>query len=812
MTLQPERGATARAAPEAIAQTLEAGRGHHYAGRLAQAEALYRQVLASDPAQPDALHLLGMIAYQTGRHAAAVDLIDQALRGRPDEPEYHHDRGVVLQAQGRLDDALASYRATLARAPEHADAHYNAGTILQRQGRLDDAVASYRAALATAPDLAEAHNNLGTLLQQRGHFEGAVASFERAVALQPRAGDFRFNLGSALQARGDVAAAIEAYRAAAGLGHVPACNELGNALAAQGRLEDAARSYAAALERRPDFAEAHNNLGNVLLEMGALDGAWAAYARALALADVPAVHANVARLMRHPRFVAAEARARTLLARAIAEPWARPADLAPAAARAIAADARITALVQRAARASPGRPSPDDVLGVDGLSVLGEDGLLRALLTNAPVREPALERLLVMAREALLTRAQTTPDDATLELHAALARQCFINEYVWPQTDDEASRVDELAERLRRVVAQDGTAPAAWLAAVATYRPLGDCVDAAALRAAPSGPLAALIHQQITEPSEETRLRAALPALTRIDDAVSRRVRQQYEENPYPRWVGLPAGTPGALALRLRHRFPRAALQPLPQTDELDILIAGCGTGQEAIETAEENPQARVLAIDLSAASLAYARRMSDTRGVRNVEYAQADLLELGALERRFDVISSVGVLHHLDDPLAGWRVLCGLLRPGGVMQIGVYSAAARGDIARARRVVAERGYDATRAGIRRGRAELLADPAFASLAALRDFHTTSECRDLLFHVQERTFTLEQVELALRALDLSLLGFVLQPDVTRAYVQRFADDPAATNLANWARFEADHPHTFLGMYVMWLQRRSDRAA
>jgi tetratricopeptide (TPR) repeat protein len=811
MTQQPGRGASARAVPDAIAQSLDAGRRHHYAGRLAQAEALYRQVLAGDPAQPDALHLLGMIAYQAGRHAAAVDLIDKALEGRPDEAEYHHDRGVVLQAQGRLDDALASYRAAIARAPAHADAHYNAGTVLQRQGRLDDAVVSYRAALQVAPDLAEAHNNLGTLLQQQGRVEDAVKSFERAVALQPGSGDFRFNLGSARQAGGDVEAAIDAYRAAAGLGHVPACNELGNALAAQGRLEDAARSFVAALERRPDFAEAHNNLGNVLLEMGALDAAWAAYARALALADVPAVQANVARLMRHPGFTGADTRVRALLVRALEAPWARPADLAPAAARVIAADARIAALLERTARPLPGQ-SPDDVLGADGLRVLGEDALLRALLTNAPLRDPALERVLVMAREALLTRAEAATDDATLELHAALARQCFINEYAWPQTDDEASRVDALAERVRRAVAQDGTAPAASLAAVATYRPLATCVDAAALRAPPSGPLTALIGQQIAEPLEERRLSAALPVLTPIDDAVSRRVQRQYEENPYPRWVGLPAGVPGTLALRLRQRFPRAALRPLPRPVELDILIAGCGTGQEAIETAEENPQARVLAIDLSAASLAYARRKSDARGVRNVEFAQADLLELGALERRFDVISSVGVLHHVEDSLAGWRVLCGLLRPGGVMQIGLYSAAARDGITRARRFVSDRGYDATAAGIRRARAALLADPAFAPLAALRDFHATSECRDLLFHVQERTFTLEQVDEALRALDLTLLGFVLPPDVTRAYAQRFADDPAATNLANWARFEAEHPQTFLGMYVMWLQKPSGRAA
>src|SRR5256885_3490841 len=122
MTTMPSRGDAARAAPAAIAQSLDAARAHHYAGRLAEAEALYRQVLATEPEQPDALHLLGMIAYQVGRPAAALELIDRALRARPMDPEFHHDRGVVLQAQGHLDEALASYRETIAHAPAHADA------------------------------------------------------------------------------------------------------------------------------------------------------------------------------------------------------------------------------------------------------------------------------------------------------------------------------------------------------------------------------------------------------------------------------------------------------------------------------------------------------------------------------------------------------------------------------------------------------------------------------------------------------------------------------------------------------------------
>jgi SAM-dependent methyltransferase len=493
------------------------------------------------------------------------------------------------------------------------------------------------------------------------------------------------------------------------------------------------------------------------------------------------------------------------MTRAVREAWARPADLAPAAARLIASDARIGAMIERAARAWPVRLGVDEALDLRGL---GDDALLHALLTNAPLRDLPLERLLVGVRAALLTRAESSHDDgdATLELHAALARQCFVNEYVWAESGEETQRVARLGERLRAAMEHGEAVPAAWLAAFASYRPLSARVEARRVERAWPPAIAALIDQQIRAPGEEARLRPSLARLTPIDDAISLRVQGQYEENPYPRWVALPPGLPDPLEARLRQRFPRAPLRPLARGIETEILIAGCGTGQEAIETAEENPQSRVLAIDLSAASLAYAQRMSAARGVRNVDYAQADILKLGALGRRFDAISSVGVLHHLDDPLAGWRILCGLLRPGGVMRIGLYSERARRGIAQARRYVAQRGYPATAAGIRRAREDLAADAAFEPITALRDFHTTSECRDLLFHVQEHEFTLPQIAEALGALDLTLLGFVLEPQVVRAYAQRFADDPAAVDLGNWSRFEADHPETFLGMYVMWLQK------
>jgi len=262
-----------------------------------------------------------------------------------------------------------------------------------------------------------------------------------------------------------------------------------------------------------------------------------------------------------------------------------------------------------------------------------------------------------------------------------------------------------------------------------------------------------------------------------------------------------------SFAADLRARFPRARTGSLPSGDALDVLIAGAGTGQEPIETALAHPGARVLAVDLSAASLAYGQRAATARGLENLAFAQADLLALGALDRRFDVVSSVGVLHHLDDPQAGLVVLASLLKPGGVMQVGLYSERARRELTAAREWAAARGFRASAADLRRCRAALLAEDRFAPLAGLRDFHATSALRDLLFHVREHRFTVPAVGRMLDAAGLELLGFVLPPAVHARYRARFPEDRAAVDLVRWDAFEADHPDTFTAMIVCWARRR-----
>jgi protein O-GlcNAc transferase len=266
-------------------EVLAVALSHHQAGRLSDAERLYRQILEIDPNHVDALHFLGVLAHQAGRNDVAVDLIGKAIARNGRVPFFHNNLGNALKAQGKLEEAVASYRRALALVPDYFDAHYNLGTAFQLQGRLEEAAASYGRALILKPDHAQTHSNLGNALQAQGKLAEAAASYGRALAHKPDYAEAHNNLGIVLNAQGKPEEAIACYRRA--LTHKPnhskAHNNLGIVLLERGKPDEAADCFGQALFHESSYAEAHNNLAHALREQGKLDDAVASFGRALAL-------------------------------------------------------------------------------------------------------------------------------------------------------------------------------------------------------------------------------------------------------------------------------------------------------------------------------------------------------------------------------------------------------------------------------------------------------------------------------------------------------------------------------------------------
>jgi tetratricopeptide (TPR) repeat protein/SAM-dependent methyltransferase len=786
-------------------------------GRTDEAIRHYREAVRLKPDYTDAHTNLGNALTQLGRHADAAASYESVIALAP-SAEAHYNLANTMARLRRLDDAVSHFQRALALKPDLVPAHNNLANALAAQGRPDDALVHFQRALALDPSLVEAHVNVGATLLAQGKLDAAAAELERAVGINANFADAHANLGNVRLAQGRLEEAARCFQRALALKPdlVEAQNNLGIVLTAQGDVEKAVRCFQSVLVRKPDFIDAYDNLARAFLSAGQVENALAALRRALAIAETAATKSLFVQAVQRLPVPPDVEEFRALMVRALSEPWGRTNDLAPVAARVVKQDAALAACMAGVAQAWPRRLPPHELLGPAGIAPISTNRLLRCVMEAGGVSDLALERLLTALRFAALEIAMApegSGDGGMLDFCCALARQCFLNEQVFAHTDEELARARQLRDAVIAALASKAAISELRLAVVAGYFPLHSLPDAEQLAARTwSEAMTAVVVQQVSEPMQERQLRAAIPALTEIENDVSRLVQQQYEENPYPRWAkSEPPGPPLPFDQYLRRKLPAAVFRSLGKP-EIDLLIAGCGTGQHAIETAQRFAGANVLAVDLSRTSLAYAERKTRELGRGNIVYGQADILKLGALGRTFDVIESSGVLHHLAEPFAGWRALLSLLRPGGFMTIGLYSELARAEIVAARAFIAERGYGATAEDIRRCRQDLLdqqlLDDAgrFAKIVESADFFSTSGCRDLLFHVQEHRLTIPQIAGFLADNDLAFIGFDLDPATLQRYRARFPRDATMADLASWDIFEREHPDTFTGMYQFWVQK------
>jgi 2-polyprenyl-3-methyl-5-hydroxy-6-metoxy-1,4-benzoquinol methylase/Tfp pilus assembly protein PilF len=689
------------------------------------------------------------------------------------------DEGNALEERGLIAEAMARYDAAVQADPQCARAHLNRGNILART-LFDEARSAYQLAITCDPHYAAAHFNLGNLNYRAGEFGLALHNYQAAVGI-----------------RSDFADAFVA---------------IGNTLDGLGRVAEAVESYERALAINPGYAEIHVNLGVLATTQGRHVEAAHRMLRALEIKPTWTTKVAFASCVARARFTTHDSRIRSALTTAIIEPWAMPLELCWPALSLIMLDERIASCVRRANGSWPARLPKAALFGAYGLAAVAADPLLHAVLVTTPVSTIEFERFLTCARNALLETASSKqapdPSDlAALQFYASLSRQCFVNEYIFECDDRELTAAGACRTKLLALLDSDAVVPPLLLLTVAAYFPLNTLHNSSRLLAASQpGPVDEVLRQQIREPLEEQALRVGVECLTPITSGVSVKVRDQYEQNPYPRWVKLPIPEQ---ALRfndeLRRALPFGPFTPMPDDSAPDVLIAGCGTGSQPIFAAQRFRGARVLAIDLSLSSISYAKRKTQELGITNIEYAQADILNLGDIGRTFDIIESGGVLHHLADPFVGWRTLLSRLRPGGFMSLGFYSEIARRHVVRAREFIAARNYASTPDDIRRFRQDL-AVVELQLLSKMSDFYSTSNCRDLLFHVQEHRLSLSQVESFLAKFGLHFIGFQLDRRELHQYLTRFPDDPSGTNLRNWARFEADNPDTFIGMYQFWIQK------
>jgi ubiquinone/menaquinone biosynthesis C-methylase UbiE len=464
---------------------------------------------------------------------------------------------------------------------------------------------------------------------------------------------------------------------------------------------------------------------------------------------------------------------------------------------------------------------------------IASDPLLLNSLKRFHFCDALLERLFISLRQSLLfnTVQDMTIPSAHLELAHDMAVQAQLNEYVWPVTKDEENIIDGLENLLFQVTEEtqwqlDDIAPAVLI--LAQYKDLAKTKIAPALalpelkQALNKNYLTDIIDYAISNRDAEIELAKKLPYWSRTNpqnknkstkNSVSSKVQDQYEENPYPRWQDIGFNTASSYQQALLKNFPQLNLSHWQGKQKLNVLVAGCGTGRQAIRLASYFNDLNIIAIDLSARSLAYAEQQASKYKVDNIQFIQADILEFDDFPMLFDIIECSGVLHHMENPEQGLQSLQRLLSPTGVMKIALYSETARKQVITFRHLIEESkkksGQDLDQRLVRQALIMNQIPGNWDEIINSHDFYSLSNCRDLIFHEQEHQFTIDKISELLANNKLDFIGMLPTASALQLFEDKFGRLTGNNSLTNWKEIEQSEEKVFSGMYQFYCRKQSN---
>lgn len=447
---------------------------------------------------------------------------------------------------------------------------------------------------------------------------------------------------------------------------------------------------------------------------------------------------------------------------------------------------------------------------------LAADPLLLASMNKFYYQQPIFERMFISMRQSLLLDAVQNMNlkEEYLPFLQALAMQSYLNEYVWPITEQEQQVLSGLEQLVEDSCQGDwqGKDIAVVVLLIASYQPLNKSKIKLLLLSKPlqSWPedMQSLINKTLLQPETEQQLSQTLCHWGATTNDVSQKVAEQYNENPYPRWVDLGANTVSDYLLSVQAEFPQAKLPRLAQGEKLKVLVAGTGTGRQAIRLAKYFSNIEVLAVDISASALSYAQRKADEMNIDNIRFMQGDILKLDSLPMKFHVVECSGVLHHMQHPEQGLAVLKSLLANDGLLKVALYSRTARKNIIKLREMIASANLSSERE-IRLFRQALLLEKIpgdWQDILKSPDFYSLSNCRDLLFHIQEHQFDLPEIEQVLKSHHLNFLGLLIDQHKEKLYRDMYPNQSLSkANIDNWHQLEQQHEQAFSEMYQFYCQ-------
>jgi tetratricopeptide (TPR) repeat protein/2-polyprenyl-3-methyl-5-hydroxy-6-metoxy-1,4-benzoquinol methylase len=769
----------------------------HQKGRLDEAENIYLDLLIKNKNNFDIYHLLGIIELSRNELHKAIDLFKKGiLINSTDEKVFNH-LAIAEMGVNKLDNAYKNIQEALKLNPNFVEAHNNLGLYYEKISNNKKALEVWKKTLILQPNYLEVKINIANLSLKEGNLNHAISLYENILSSSPNHSVVLNNLGAALIQNNEIDRALKLLHHACTIdkNYFDAHHNLGGIYIQLKKYEDAIEVLLRAIQINPNSEEVHNKIAISYREIGNIKNAYTHFCKAIHL---------------DPQ----NKNCLSNLAKLISENHSE-----------IMQDKNLEIYLSRIMK-KEGAYNPREISKYFELKIKNKsselkkfihevaiDELTLNFLQKTPITDYEIEEKFTKSRQFLLQNIEKIgPNENLLKFLNSMGVQCFINEFIWNQTAEETQAILRLEDSIFNQLQEKKQVTALKLLLLSCYKSLGSYQASSHqflidnLRQHPD-----VIRIHIEEPSKELLIREKILNLTDINNPVSNKVRKQYESNPYPRWIATRLGDRDVDCNML---FDVVQLnldqKPTQFSSEPSVLIAGCGTGQHAITTATRFKNSVITAIDLSKSSLSYAIRKSSELDIKNIHFYQADILELISHQKKYDLIESCGVLHHMEDTFEAWKILTGLVKQDGLMKIALYSSAARQEIGVARGIVRQKNLAGLLGEIREMRHKIchsseLEFKRIHNISNIYDFFTASECRDLLFHVQERSFSLPEIAVMADKLGLVFLGFEFSSNKIKSQFSKFNPQASPYSLADWHNFEVAFPYAFFGMYQMWFK-------
>ena len=441
------------------------------------------------------------------------------------------------------------------------------------------------------------------------------------------------------------------------------------------------------------------------------------------------------------------------------------------------------------------------------LESLYKNSLLMQFMKVCPIPDYYIEKNFIKIRKEILNQTYKSNIYITnINFLISLSMQCFLNEYIYHQSEDEIEKIKKIDERINNNLKENKKINDLEILCLSCYKPLANFNWSNKIKF--SNQIKEIFELQLNQYEIENQISKSIKSISKVENQVSIKVKDQYEENPYPRWENLGLSIkPRNIMAVINDSDLNLDLKKISNSDSPEILIAGCGTGQHAITTASKYKKSKILALDLSFKSLSYAIRKANELKINNIDFIQGDILDLKSIDRKFDIIESVGVLHHMDNPFKGWEILTSCLNNDSLMLIGLYSEKARRHIIQIKNKINKLKLQSNYKNIIKFRKDLIENNSdqWNLIKSSPDFYTVSGVRDLLFHVQEHRFTISKIKEYLDKLGLIFLGFE-DKLVKESFKSNYTNKDDLYNLDKWEEYEKSNPRIFAGMYQFWCMK------